>query len=80
MTDLPRLTTVASRIIAGLALPMEFEGQDCLIGASVGLTVSTLYDRPVADRMIADADAALYAAKRAGRGRVVAFAPQDTTG
>ena len=73
LTDRPRLIGVAERIIAALAEPMLFEGQVCQIGASVGLTVSTLYAAADANGMLHDADVALYAAKRAGRGRVSVF-------
>ncbi|MDO8882889.1 MAG: GGDEF domain-containing protein [Pseudotabrizicola sp.] len=73
MTDVASLTGVAERIIAGLAQPIIFESRACQIGASVGLTVSTLYPNPEAEVMLHDADIALYAAKGAGRGRVVTF-------
>ncbi|TGD42962.1 GGDEF domain-containing protein [Pseudotabrizicola sediminis] len=75
LTNLSRLTVVADRIIAGIAQPMVFDGQTCQIGASAGLTVSTLYRLRNAQVMQNDADTALYAAKRAGRGRVMAFTP-----
>lgn len=75
LTNIARLTMVAERIIAGLAQPITFDHQICQIGASAGMTVSTLYDLPQAQVMQNDADTALYAAKRAGRGRVVAFTP-----
>ncbi|RGP37063.1 GGDEF domain-containing protein [Pseudotabrizicola alkalilacus] len=70
---MPRLIAVANRIVAAIARPVEFEGHICQIGASVGLTVSTLYAPLTGDAMLQDADTALYAAKRDGRGRVMAF-------
>ncbi|MDR7125669.1 GGDEF domain-containing protein [Pseudotabrizicola sp. 4114] len=70
---MPRLIAVAERIIAAIAQPVAFEGQVCQIGASVGLTVSTFYASLTGEEMLQDADAALYAAKRDGRGRVVPF-------
>jgi diguanylate cyclase (GGDEF)-like protein len=72
LTDLARIASVAGRIIAALSEPIRFDGQVCRIGASVGLTMSTLYDRLDLAVLLADADAALYRAKRAGRGRMVA--------
>ncbi len=65
------LGAIAGRIIAQLDQPMTFEGQFCRISASIGMTVSTAYDPVRPDRMLSDADEALYEAKRAGRGRAV---------
>ncbi len=73
MTEKITLIQVADRIIARLAQPIMFEGASCMVGASVGLTISTEYARRDADRMIADADQALYAAKRAGRAQARVF-------
>ncbi len=69
MVDQPALHHVAERIIQGLRRPILFEGAPCQIGASVGMTASTQYDTPNPVKMLADADTALYAAKRAGRAR-----------
>ncbi|NKX43711.1 GGDEF domain-containing protein [Roseicyclus persicicus] len=64
------LGAVATRLIASIEEPVEFEGHVCRISASIGVTASTDYaERPGLDRLLADTDAALYAAKRAGRGR-----------
>ena len=76
--DGPGLAQIAGRIIDRLTQPIEFEGKTCRISGSIGLTVSSLYDPPDADRMLSDADTALYASKRAGRGQAQFFAPQDT--
>jgi diguanylate cyclase (GGDEF)-like protein len=71
LTDPARLDLIARRIIEALTEPIAFEGQICRISASIGITVSTRYDEPHPDRMHLDADAALYASKRAGRGRAL---------
>lgn len=63
-----RLRNIANRMIAKLQEPMLFEGQSCQISASIGMTISTFYPNPSADQMLSDADQALYACKRAGRG------------
>jgi diguanylate cyclase (GGDEF)-like protein len=73
--DLESLTAVARRVLSRLQKPVDFEGQPCRIGGSIGLVLSADYDPPDAERMIADADAALYASKRAGRGRATAGGP-----
>ena len=76
--DSVQLGQIARRIIDQLTIPTEFEGQMCRISASIGLTVSTFYDHPDADRMLSDADDALYASKRAGRGQAQFFDPPET--
>ena len=73
MTDLAQLRAIAQRLIAALSKPMYFEGQECCISASIGMVASTHYGQINMGQMAADADAALYAAKRAGRGRAKLF-------
>ncbi len=66
-----RLDAIAARIIEVLSRPIPFEDKTCRISASIGITSSTAYDRPDIARMEHDADEALYASKRGGRGRAV---------
>ncbi|QYX57930.1 GGDEF domain-containing protein [Roseovarius sp. SCSIO 43702] len=75
LTEAERVHDIASRIIARLEEPIAFGGRTCRISASAGSALSCDYARPERDvaRMMADADAALYAAKAAGRGRHVSF-------
>ena len=75
LSDVAQLTRIAGRIIEALTRPIDFEGSPCRISASIGVTVSTHYDRPDADRMLSDADHALYASKHAGRGQAQVFDP-----
>ena len=75
LADHERLIHVAGRIIYQLTQPMTFEGADCRISGSIGITVSTSYDAPDIDTMHADADEALYASKHGGRGRATLFKP-----
>jgi diguanylate cyclase (GGDEF)-like protein len=49
--------------------------QEAVVGASVGVSVSSRR-RPVAEQMLREADAALYEAKRRGRGRVQLFSKE----
>jgi diguanylate cyclase (GGDEF)-like protein len=64
------LCAVAARLIERLETPVPFEGRECRISASIGIAASVAYAaRPGLDALLADTDAALYAAKRAGRGR-----------
>ncbi len=69
MVDPDLIDETARRIIAGIERPFFFAGQTCHISASVGTAISTRYERPDLDRMMADADEALYASKWAGRAR-----------
>lgn len=71
MTAKAELMAVANRIVARLALPIDFEGRACLVSASIGIAVSTTFDPPTADRLLLAADEALYASKHAGRGRAL---------
>ena len=64
-----RLQELGARIIARLEEPCEIDGVACQISGSIGGVLSNSYARPNPERMHADADAALYASKRAGRGR-----------
>lgn len=64
---------IANRLISRLEEPMTIEGQVCAVSASLGSTRSGLYDKLDPDQMLRDADVALYASKRAGRGRHTFF-------
>ena len=75
LIDKPRLFALAGRIIARMEEPMSFEGQPCRISGSAGIAISTLYPVQNPDRMLSDADLALYASKRSGRGRATIFTP-----
>jgi len=63
---------LAERVLASLMRPMSIDGTEVVPGASVGITLSDLGYRTV-DEVLRDADLAMYAAKSAGRGRVVMF-------
>ena len=67
MTDEATLARIARRIVTDIEGPVRFEGRDHRVSASIGITVSTDYADPDPVRMFADADAALYRSKSAGR-------------
>ncbi len=77
LADPAVLANIARRIIDRLTQPFEYEGQPCRISASIGVTVSTLYEKPDPDRMLNDADEALYASKRAGRAQARFHVPAE---
>lgn len=67
-TDPARVASIAGRIIKRLEVPIDVNnGAEARISGSIGFVCSTSYDRPDADQMMADADAALYASKERGR-------------
>lgn len=65
---------VAKRLLAALASPYDIHGHAVNSTASIGfVTSSDAWTGP--QSLLRDADAAMYAAKRSGRGRVVHFEP-----
>jgi predicted signal transduction protein with EAL and GGDEF domain len=79
LSDRRRLMRIAARLIEQLEVPIPFEGHTCHISGSIGITLTRDYDAPDAATMMNDADAALYAAKRAGRGCARLFEDGMTT-
>jgi diguanylate cyclase (GGDEF)-like protein len=69
LTEAVTLKAIADRIVARISEPIPVGTALCRISASIGISLSTAYPRPTADRLLGDADAALYASKHAGRGR-----------
>lgn len=68
LTDPKRLGSIAERIIKRLEEPIEIkEGTFAQISGSIGLVRSSLYDVLESERMMEDADTALYASKERGR-------------
>ena len=58
---------VAQRVLDALVSPLPLPGREVAIGASVGIAL-TDQTHTKADRLLADADAAMYRAKREGKG------------
>ena len=69
--DGARLLAVAARLTGRMAQPIPWGQDECRIAASTGLVLSERHPAATAEELLAVADAALYAAKRAGRGRAV---------
>jgi diguanylate cyclase (GGDEF)-like protein len=61
---------LAHRIVRTLSAPYVIEGQEVRVGASVGIALAP-HNGVTLDRLATCADAALYQAKRKGRGSVV---------
>lgn len=75
LTDADRVHDIAGRMIARLECPIPFADHMCRISGSAGSALSCDYAQPSRARMMEDADIALYAAKRDGRGQHVRFTP-----
>ncbi|MDF0602736.1 GGDEF domain-containing protein [Psychromarinibacter sp. C21-152] len=71
LTDRDRLAGIAARLLRRLAQPILFGGTPCRISGSIGIAMSQDYAQPAPERMLHDADMALYSAKNGGRGRHV---------
>jgi len=77
LEDLPSddaATEVADRVLEALAHPFHVHGREVVIGASIGIAVST---RRTADarEILRNADSAMYAAKRRGKGCHQTYVP-----
>ena len=75
LSEADRASTLADRIISVICAPMEHNRSDCSVGASIGVElVSTDADASLtAERVLMNADIALYRAKALGRRRHVFF-------
>jgi len=65
---------IAERIVESLARPFAINGNEILIGSSVGIALSTP-DQRDAEALVHNADLAMYEAKRMGKGRHRLFEP-----
>ncbi|HET9058542.1 MAG TPA: diguanylate cyclase [Acidimicrobiales bacterium] len=78
VTSTQRLDAIAERLRAKLSVPYEINGRTLAISATIGLALNTDgYEDP--SRMVDDADAAMYRAKRSNRGARPAGEPVGIT-
>ena len=75
LIDRKRVSEIAERLIDRLEEPIDFNGKQCRISGSIGVSLSCDYNMPALQQMMDDADVALYAAKDRGRGQHVLFVP-----
>jgi diguanylate cyclase (GGDEF)-like protein/PAS domain S-box-containing protein len=64
---------LAQRLLDSLAAPFDIAGQEVYISASIGLAPASPTDER--DELLRQADTAMYAAKRTGRGRFTQYEP-----
>ncbi|MGI9082276.1 MAG: putative bifunctional diguanylate cyclase/phosphodiesterase [Thermoleophilaceae bacterium] len=75
--DLPgdsRAHALAARIVEAFTLPLTAGEEEVVVGASIGIVAAGPSDeRPTPERLLREADTAMYRAKAAGRGRAELF-------
>jgi len=71
LKDRDAIAGMAQRIVDKMREPIYYDDQCCQIGASIGVVVREEF--ATAERLVMDADIALYEAKSAGRGRYAFF-------
>ena len=74
--DASRTEALAARIVETIGAPFEIDGNPIEIGTSVGITLAPR-DGADADKLLKNADLALYRAKNAGRSRLRIFRAGD---
>ena len=74
ITDPSEATSLAQRFIASMSEPFDIDGHQAVIGASVGIAVGP-GDGLRPDKLLRNADLALYRAKGDGRGTFRFFEP-----
>ena len=66
------VAALAERLIEALARPIEVDGHELFVSASVGIVIADARDAD-ADSLLRDADVAMYRAKESGGGRYEIF-------
>ena len=72
LEDTDDVVGVAERVLAVLQEPVELEGRDIAVSASVGIALAGP-DADSSELLLRNADVAMYYAKRTGKGRVRLF-------
>ena len=66
---------VAENLLDAISSPFKVEGHELKIGASIGISIFP-ENASDAEELMKQADSAMYAAKRAGKNRVMTFTPE----
>jgi diguanylate cyclase (GGDEF)-like protein len=78
LTNVADSSALAQRIVLALARPLQLGGQQVHLAGSVGIAHYPAHGP--SDKLMAHADAAMYAAKRSGGNTYVVFEPQMAAG
>lgn len=73
--DMSGLEAMGARIIEELEKPVKYKDAECRISGSIGTVIYTGDTAVTPDKLLEDADIALYASKHAGRGRQTFYTP-----
>ncbi len=71
--DLAAAVAVGTRLIERISMPLDVNGQQAQVGASIGIASIPEGSSKSVDTLLIEADLALYDVKNAGRGSVKAF-------
>jgi diguanylate cyclase (GGDEF)-like protein len=71
IVDATDAVRVAERILAELSLPFDLDRNSQFVSSSIGIALSSTYERP--DDILRDADIAMYRAKENGKARYEMF-------
>jgi diguanylate cyclase (GGDEF)-like protein len=77
LSDPADVELVADRLLRALAAPFLLAGTEVLVRSSIGLATNSA-ERSDGGQLLSAADAAMYAAKTAGKGRYAVFTPAMT--
>jgi diguanylate cyclase (GGDEF)-like protein len=74
LVDIPaeHISVVANRIVGNITKPLEFDGREFEVGASLGVAFADSGTLD-ADSLVRNADVAMYVAKHGGKGRLSVF-------
>ena len=72
--ELARAVAVSRRILDALGVPLQIDGQDIAVSASIGIAAAR-EEHHRADELLRNADVAMYTAKAAGKNRFAVFEP-----
>ncbi|WP_345713689.1 diguanylate cyclase domain-containing protein [Kineococcus glutinatus] len=71
---------VGRRVLDALGAPIALGGADAVVGASIGVRWCDTWGGLGAEHVLHEADAAMYAAKRSGKGRIVVHGGDGAAG